>query len=867
MPLLIQSWLNRWQLKRPVWFAGLYVTFSCVWIFVTDRLIGHFSLTVAALTYLSIVKGFVYVAVTSSLIYAILRRLEKVNQNLENVIASRTAALAASEQESRTREEWLRRLLASLPDVAWTSTEEGRTVFISPNVEDIIGFSAKEICESGKGVGRERIHPQDRRRVDEGLQALFLRGQPFDEEYRVEHKDGRWIWVYDRAVRTHRVDGVLFADGIFSDITARKEADEARAESDKRYRLLFERNLAGVFRAEAGGKVLDCNPALVRMLGYDSAAELLGRASAEMLYDPAKENVLLETLATSGAINNVEIQLRRKDGTAMWGLHNVCLLERANGGPACIEGTVVDVSERKQTAEALSQQLSLMQAITSAAPDCLFTLDVRGRVTFMNPAAERIFGYALGELQGKVLHDVCHYKCKDGTPLARSECVIARACASGETLYGHEDVAFRKDDSAFDVLCSSAPLFEDGKIVGSVLVVQDITRRKMAEQQYQSLQEQFLHAQKMDAIGQLAGGVAHDFNNLLQIINGYSDLIVEDGGSDPQLTKRARAIKEAGGRAARLTQRLLDFSRKGASDPRISSLDRAVNEIMKMVRTLVAENIDLTARMDTNGECVKISEGQLEQLIMNLVVNARDAMPKGGRLHIETRCVNLDERACRGFGNLSPGAYVRLSVSDSGCGMDASTISRAFEPFFTTKERGKGTGLGLSTVYGIVNQNGGEIQIESTLGAGTTFHICLPVAESRVFFEEVKERLALPKGTENILVAEDEEDVRSLISGQLGRLGYKMMEAGDGVEALRLAVDAPRSIDLLITDMIMPKMGGQELSDRIREIWPTIKIINMSGYNDTPQPPSNERCPTIQHLQKPFTLETLAATVRRVLDQ
>ena len=867
MPPLIQSWRSHLPSGRPLWLAGLYIAFSCVWIFVTDKFLGHFSITVATLTYLSIVKGFVYVAITSSLIYAILRRLGETNKNLENIVASRTASLAASEEELRTREEWLRRLLASLPDVVWTSTEDGRTIFISPNIKGIFGFSAEEICENGKGLGWGRIHPEDRSRVTEGLQTLFSRGRRFEEEYRVQCKDGHWIWVHDRAVRTHREDGGLFADGIFSDITARKQAEEAREESDRRYRLLFERNLAGVFRAEAGGKMLDCNPALVRMLGYDSAAELLGRTSAEMLYDPAEESVLLESLTKSGDINNIEIRLMRKDGTILWGLHNVCFLEGENGRPPCIAGTVVDVSERRRTAEALGQQLSLMQAITSTAPDGLFMLDARGRVTFMNPAAERIFGYTLGELQGEVLHDVCHYKRRDGTPLARSECVIARAYASGKTLYGHEDVNFRKDGTAFDVSCSSAPLWEGGKIVGSVLVVQDITRRKLAEQQYQSLQEQFLHAQKMDAIGQLAGSVAHDFNNILQIINGYSDLIVQESGSNLQLAARARAIKGAGSRAARLIQQLLDFSRKNACDPQITSLDSAVNEIMKMVWTLVGEDIDLTMRLGTQGACVNINASQLEQLMMNLVVNARDAMPKGGSLQIETSCVNLDEIACKAFGNISPGAYVRLSMSDTGCGMDAATMSRAFEPFFTTKERGKGTGLGLSIVYGIVTQNGGGIQIDSTLGAGVIFHICLPLVEPRVFPEEVRERPALPNGTEDVLLAEDEEEVRSLISGQLERLGYHVVEARNGVEALQLAKDAPRSIDLLISDTIMPKMGGQELSDRIREIWPAIKIVQMSGYRDAPQPPSDERCSRIQHLQKPFTLEALAATVRRVLDQ
>jgi PAS domain S-box-containing protein len=659
---------------------------------------------------------------------------------------------------------------------------------------------------------------------------------------------------------------VLFADGVLSDITARKEAELARKESDQRYRLLFERNLAGIFRAEAGGKMLECNPALVRMLGYDSAADLVGRPSSEMLYNPNEQSVLLESLSQRGAINNVEIRLRRKDGAVLWGLHNVNLLAPENGGPPCIEGMVIDVTERKQTVSALSQQLSLMQTITSTAPDGMFLLDAEGRLTFMNPAGERLLGYTMPELLGQVMHDACHYKRRDGSPLPRTECAIAHACTAGKTLYGYEDVHIRKDGTPIELSFSSAPLTEGGRLVGSVLVAQDITKRKLAEQQYQSLQEEFLHAQKMEAIGRLAGGIAHDFNNLLQVINGYSSLIVDGCGSDPQLAKRAWAIHEAGNRAARLTQQLLDFSRKEASDTQTISVGAVVKNLMKMLRTLVGEDIDLTAGNRTNGACVKINPGQLEQLVMNLVVNARDAMPKGGKLHIDTSCINLDEWSSKAYGNLQPGDYVQLSVSDTGCGMTAAAIDRAFEPFFTTKERGKGTGLGLSTVYGIVAQNGGGIHIDSAPGAGTTFHICLPIAEPAGERAKIPEYIALTKGTENILLAEDEEAVRSLISNKLTRLGYKVMQAGNGAEALQLAMDAPGSIDVLITDMIMPKLGGHELSARIRKICPAIKVVQMSGYNDAPQPSSGDHGPSIQ-LQKPFDLETLAATVRQVLDQ
>ena len=866
MKPIIQSWRSYFRSRRPTWFAGAFVAFSCAWIWVTDGLVRHFGLSAAEPSPWNAARRLVYVAITGGLIYKILRRLEDANNNLEQTITTRTAALTASEEELRTREEWLRRLLASLPDVSWTTSEDMRTVFVSPNVEEIFGFSAEEVCENTEKVFLGSIHPEDKQRVIDGFQALFTRGQRFDEEFRAQRKDGQWIWVHDRAVRTHSEEGVMFADGILSDITARKEAEAAREESDERYRLLFERNLAGIFRADLGGSLLECNPAFFRMLGYDSAAELVGRGPEAVLYDAAERSVVENMLAETGVINKVEFQLKRKDGTVIYGLSNIRVVPNSNGGPTVAEGTVIDVTDRKRMADALQKQLDLMQAITSTAPDGLFLLDAEGRLTFMNPAGERLCGYTMRELQGKNVHDLCHYKSRDGSPLPRSECAVARACASGHTLCGHEDVYFRKDGSMIEVSCSTAPLREGDRIVGYVQVVQDITARKLAEQQYKSLQDQFLHAQKMEAIGRLAGGIAHDFNNLLQVINGYSSLMADEVASNPPLAKRAWAIHEAGARAARLTQQLLDFSRKGPGDAQTLSLGHAVNQLMKMVRTIVGEDIDLTSNIHTNGACVRMSPGQLEQLIMNLVVNARDAMPKGGKLHIESKCVNLDDGMCKTFGFISPGAYVQVSVSDTGCGMDAATIRHVFEPFFTTKEPGKGTGLGLSTVYGIVTQTGGGIQIESTPGAGTTFHICLPVSAPSASSGKIQVRLALSRGTESILLVEDEADVRSLISGELVRLGYKVVEAGNGVEALRLAADAPGSIDLLISDVIMPKMGGQELTKKIREVCPTIKIVHMSGYNDGPLLVTDESGTGIPHLQKPFNFETLAATVRQVLD-
>ncbi len=790
MPPLIQSWRSFFvPSKKPAWFAAAYVVFSCVWIFLTDELFGNFALSREASIRWSIGKGLVYVSITGSVIYAILRQLRHTNENLEATVAARTAALARSEEEMRGQGEWLRRLLSSLPDVTWTSAQDGRTIFISPNVESIFGFSAEEICERGEEVWLRRIHAHDQERVVAGFQALFSDGRPFDEEYQIQCKDGHWMWVHDRAVRTHKEGGAMFADGIFSDITARKQAEAARQESDRRYQLLFDRGLAGVFRIELGGRILECNPALARMLGYDSASEVLNCTAPDILYDPAEEQKLLEGLTEGGATNNVEVRLKRKDGSAVWGLQNICVVEPSNGGRPYIEGTVVDISGHKHTAETLRRQLSLMQAIMSAAPDGLFVLDAQGLVTYMNPAAEGMFGYRQQEVLGKVLDDVCHSQRRDGRALSKSECPIAQAYEAGKTLRDHEDVNFRKDGTAFEVSCSSAPLLEEGQLAGCVVVVRDITKRKQAEAEYRSLQEQFLHAQKMEALGRFASGVAHDFNNLLQVVNGYADLISEASAGNEQLEKRARSIKQAGDQAARLTQELLDFSRHNENKPLTVSLDRAIKEKMQVLRSLVGADVGVSFRLRGGEACVKISASQLEQVIMNLTVNARDAMPKGGKLEIETAPVDLDEKLSKPLGGIPPGPYVRLSVSDTGCGMDSVTASRVFEPFFTTKEPGKGTGLGLSTVYGIVTRNGGGIQIHSRPGAGTTLNIYLPQVETRVSVQQIKERLDQPQGRESILLVEDENEVRRSHRQSASRPG--IYRAGSGQRRGGHAVGEP----------------------------------------------------------------------------
>jgi len=391
--------------------------------------------------------------------------------------------------------------------------------------------------------------------------------------------------------------------------------------------------------------------------------------------------------------------------------------------------------------------------------------------------------------------------------------------------------------------------------------------RKLAERALRESEAKLRQSQKMEGIGQLAGGIAHDFNNLLTVINSYSDMLLGEVGFDhPFVRNGLDQIKEAGHRAASLTRQLLAFTRQQVLEPKILDLNESVSTMAKLLRRLIGEDIALVLCPHPALGRVNIDPGQVEQIIMNLAVNARDAMPGGGQLTIETMNVELDGIDAHQPPSVEPGSYVMLKVSDTGCGMDADTQTRMFEPFFTTKGPGKGTGLGLATVYGIVKQSGGNIVVASDLGKGTTFNIYLPRIEGAA---ERLEPLSIPhaafRGSETILLVEDEEMVRALAQAILERNGYTVLAAKNGKDALRVAQEGPKAIHLLLTDTIMPGMNGPELAQQVLTIRPAIKVLYMSGYTDKAFTSTATWEPGSAFLQKPFTPQTLGDKVREIL--
>ena len=410
-----------------------------------------------------------------------------------------------------------------------------------------------------------------------------------------------------------------------------------------------------------------------------------------------------------------------------------------------------------------------------------------------------------------------------------------------------------------------------GRLVPSVQralrELDDRAERKRAEEALRQSEKQFRQSQKMEAVGRLAGGIAHDFNNLLTVIMGYSQVLLTELGPQHPLRGKIEETLKAGERAATLIRQLLTFSRKQSLDPKILSLNTAVTSLESLLRRLIGEDIQLVSKLDPTNGRLRADQAQLEQVLVNLVVNARDAMPKGGTLTIETAQVELTRSPVYHLTPLPPGPYVRLAVSDTGCGMDRMTQSHIFEPFFTTKGEGKGSGLGLSTVFGIVTQSGGAIDVTSRVGHGTRFDLYFPSVESDILTTAPTQPLGQPqRGTETILLVEDEPSVRTLVRDELRKLGYRVVEAKNGVEACLLATQQAASLQLLLTDVVMPGMGGRELAQHLSVIKPDLRTLFISGYMDDVGIMAGQEEGTSSFLQKPFTPEVLGRAVRNLLD-
>jgi len=519
-----------------------------------------------------------------------------------------------------------------------------------------------------------------------------------------------------------------------------------------------------------------------------------------------------------------------------------------NRVPVC--GAFQDISAQRFA----NESLQLQSIALSAAANAIVITDPSGVIEWVNPAFTRLTGYTAAEAIGKNprlfksgQHDSNFFK-------ALWETIKAGRAWQGEVTNRRKDGALYTEDQTITPV-----LDETGAIVHFVAIKEDITERLQ-------LQAQFLQSQKMESVGRLAGGIAHDFNNLLTIINGNADLALRRLNHEDPLRASFQDIYGAGQRAADLTRQLLAFSRKQVLKPQPLNLNTVVEGLQRMLPRLIGEDIALVFVLAERLGTVTADPGQIEQVILNLAVNARDAMPSGGTLTIETQDVELDERYASRHPSIQPGPHVMLAISDTGIGMDTITRSQIFEPFFTTKSHGKGTGLGLSTVYGIVSQSGGSISVYSEVGRGTTFRIYLPQVTGPSVTERVRPDSKVTRGRETILIVEDEDMLRALARRYVESAGYKTLDAPNGLDALRLLEHSEERVHLLLTDVVMPGISGRELAKRIGQIQPSLKVLFMSGYTDEAISHHGVLDAGVQFIAKPFTIQELTGKIREVLD-
>jgi PAS domain S-box-containing protein len=514
-----------------------------------------------------------------------------------------------------------------------------------------------------------------------------------------------------------------------------------------------------------------------------------------------------------------------------------------------------DITERKRAEEELRCSEVNFRSLVHDAPFGILRVTLEGRILQANPALVNMLGYESEEELCKLNmeHDVYH------DPRQRQSLIDEHS--QKDDFHNLEVQWKRKDGNIITALLNGRRVAgPDHAQTYYEEFAEDITQRRI-------LERQLFQSQKMEAIGRLAGGIAHDFNNLLGVVLGHTEILEEFAGRDRRLQRSVEAIQSATQRAAALTTQLLAFSRKQMVEPRILDLNVAVREIEKLLRRVIGEDIELIIRVQPGAGTIQIDPGQLDQILMNLVVNARDAMPNGGKLIVETSSVALDDSYVGQHLGAAAGPFVLLSISDTGCGMDQETLSHIFEPFFTTKEKGKGTGLGLSTVYGIVKQCGGYIMAYSESGRGTTFKVYFPRVSGVPEAPRASSRRAeIPGGHETVLLVEDETALRELTLGLLETAGYTVLEATNVEDAIRLAESAHHKIDLLLTDVVMPGMDGHELSRRLTSKFPTLKVLYMSGYTDDVIAHRGVLNGGTTLLQKPFGRAGLLGKVRQVLD-
>lgn len=694
------------------------------------------------------------------------------------------------------------------------------------------------------------------------LNERVFAGESGTLEFEMVGFKGSRLWLETHAVplkdTTGRMESLL---GITRDVTERKRAEQALSASEEQYRNLVDRSPDAIY-VHVAGRTVFSNAMGARLLGAERAEDLYGRQFSEFVH-PAYRSAVRESgirrEGDSGPASLLEGVFIRSDGgcvdvefTAM-----PCLFSGADA----VQVVARDISKRKEIERLLRKADAQYRMIVDTAQEGIIANDMTGVITLVNPRLLEMLGYSCEELFGRSI-----FEFMDEEERRDHEQQLGLQRQGAVSLY--ERRFRRKDGSAIWTHASSAPLIdEQGVTRGGFGMFTDISDRKRAEEQHKKLEAQLLQAQRIESVGRLAGGIAHDINNMLTPILGYAEMLESHIPAEDPNRGDLREITSAALRIRNMTRQLLAFARKQTLEISRLDLNEMVSGFTRMLRMTLRENVALTVRLAPSVRSVLADKSQLEQVLMNLAVNAQDAMPSGGAFMIATQDIVVDEAAAANLPGMTPGTYVQLLAKDTGIGMDAETKSKIFDPFFTTKETGRGTGLGLATVYGIIKQHGGYIEVGSEPGAGAEFTVFLPANDApRSEAEEAAMERQPQRGTETVLVVEDQEQVLRLTSLMLIRNGYRVLTALSGREALRTAESFAGDIHLVVSDVIMPDMNGKELFERISEVRKGVKILYMSGYPADVIGTHGVLDSGINFLRKPFSAQELTAKIRQALD-
>jgi len=911
--------------------------------------------------------------------------LRLANERLRLELAEREkaeAALRASEEKFHT-------LFEESRDAIFINSRDGRFIDVNQSAVDLFGYERDEL--KNMRAGDLYLDPEERYRFQRYIEE---KGSVREWELSLRRKSGEVRHcLLSASVRRDTAGQVIGYQGIIHDITERRRALEALKASEEQFHALFEDSLDAIYITTVEGKFLAVNRSALELFGY-SMEEMIGM-NATALYANAEDRLRFqETVRSAGMVRSFEVTLIRKDGSLRDCLLTSSQRYDSDGRPVGYQGIIRDITEQKKSEQALRESEEKFRAITGTATDAIILMDNEGKISYWNPAAERMFGYTNSEAVGQNLHKflapeeyqndflrgfgrfqdegkgnvigrtvVLIARKKDGTTfpfeistsamkvrgkwhaagiirdiserekaneeLRESRAMLrlvmntipqyvfwkdrnsvymgcndifaqAAGVGSPEEIVGKTDfdLAWTPDQADFfievdaRVMDSDSPEFHliepqqqadgkqawldtnkvplhdvDGKVIGILGTYEDITSRVLAEEEKERMQAQLLQAQKMEAVGTLAGGVAHDFNNLLTAIQGYVDLaMVKAGESDPSHWY-LKQVKQASLRAADLTHQLLLFSRKQPMSLTVLSMNNVVRDLLKMLDRLIGEDISMETELSEDLWAVKADSGSLGQVIMNLAVNSRDAMPDGGRITFRTENVTLTEGDCRRISGSRPGRFVRLTVSDTGVGIPEKMLEHIFEPFFSTKGSASGTGLGLAVAFGIVQQHNGWIVVDSALGQGTTISIYIPPTS-----EEVREddEEAVPMDTlsgsgQRILLVEDEADIRDLITEALGGSGYEVFPAASADEALALFDGEQGQFDLVFSDVVLTDRSGVQLVEELKLRKPELKVMLCSGYTDEKSQWPVIRSKGYAFLKKPFSLMDMLQRINDVL--